>query len=258
MVHTVAAVIYAAHFRLSIMSLQLLSEIASIDNQLILWFDHLMFRWPILDRFLMWLLTANIVKFIPYELLFCWFWFRKTPNSTIIRSQLIELLICSFAALFFARFLALALPFRDRPFVNPELGIVLPFHADFRTWSSFPSDHAVMAFAFAASFYRLSIKLGILVLLHAVIVICLPRLYFALHYPSDLIGGGIIGVMLTFLIVKSKIVLPVSHLLLKIEDKYSGIFYALGFLILFEIGEMFMSIRMLVGGIFHLLQELLS
>ncbi len=74
-----------------------------------------------------------------------------------------------------------------RPFVSLKL-IPLVSETDF----SFPSEHAAIAFAVATSSYFLNRKVGIIMFL-AAILISISRLIIGLHYPSDIIAGGILG-----------------------------------------------------------------
>ncbi len=57
---------------------------------------------------------------------------------------------------------------------------------------SFPSNHAVNNFAAAVFFYKLFPKLKWAVFVAASLV-SLSRVYIGVHYPSDIIGGAIIG-----------------------------------------------------------------
>ena len=57
---------------------------------------------------------------------------------------------------------------------------------------SFPSNHALNNFAAATFFYRLFPKLKWILFVTASLI-ALSRVYLGLHYPSDIIGGAIIG-----------------------------------------------------------------
>jgi undecaprenyl-diphosphatase len=57
---------------------------------------------------------------------------------------------------------------------------------------SFPSSHALNNFAAATFFYRLFPKLKWILFITALLV-ALSRVYLGLHYPSDILGGAIIG-----------------------------------------------------------------
>ncbi len=57
---------------------------------------------------------------------------------------------------------------------------------------SFPSNHALNNFAAAIFFYRLFPKLKWVLFVTATLI-SISRVYLGLHYPSDIIGGAIIG-----------------------------------------------------------------
>jgi undecaprenyl-diphosphatase len=57
---------------------------------------------------------------------------------------------------------------------------------------SFPSNHAVNNFAAAMFFYKIFPKLKWAVFITASLV-ALSRVYIGVHYPSDILGGAVIG-----------------------------------------------------------------
>jgi len=58
--------------------------------------------------------------------------------------------------------------------------------------SSFPSDHAMIAGAFAAGLLLLDRRIGLTALLLA-LLLAFARVYVGVHYPSDVAGGLAIG-----------------------------------------------------------------
>jgi len=62
---------------------------------------------------------------------------------------------------------------------------------------SFPSNHAFNNFAAATFIYRFFPKLKWALYLTAVLV-AVSRIYLGLHYPSDVLGGAILGIILGF------------------------------------------------------------
>lgn len=63
---------------------------------------------------------------------------------------------------------------------------------------SFPSNHALNNFAAAMFFYKLFPKLK-WVLFAAASLVAISRVYLGLHYPSDIIGGALIGLAFGYL-----------------------------------------------------------
>lgn len=237
------------------MSVAIPFTITPLDNRIVIGLNQLMHRWPRFDSLLAWAMDAAIIKFLPMVLVICWLWFSGTPEQLPRRNILLTGLLTSLATLFIARFMALLLPFRTRPYTNPDLHFVTITEGALRTWSSFPSDHAVLAFALATTIYRISPRLGVWAFLHATVFICLPRLYLGMHYPSDLAVGALIGVLLVLITIRIPASRVASGALLKIERHWPQWFYATGFLILFEISEMFDSLRQVAGSIFHMLRQ---
>jgi undecaprenyl-diphosphatase len=79
---------------------------------------------------------------------------------------------------------------RPRPFLTiPD---IVPFGVE--AGSSFPSGHAVRAFAFAFVMSRLRPKLKILLYLFAGLI-AFSRIYLGQHYPFDVFAGILIGVL---------------------------------------------------------------
>lgn len=240
------------------LTIPIISEITAWDDRTLIWLNQFMFRWPLLDESIAWVLNANIIQFFPMILAVCWLWFEKTAQQSYNRKILVESLLTTLSALFFGRVFALTLPFRDRPFIRPDLHFLTPLEPEMRTWSSFPSDHAVMAFALAASLFRISPRIGLWAYFHATVFICFPRLYFGLHYPSDLIGGALIGILLVIAISQLRGRHTVTGYLLSIEDRYPAIFYTFGFFVLYEMSEMFLTFRILANYIFRELRYFLT
>jgi membrane-associated phospholipid phosphatase len=59
---------------------------------------------------------------------------------------------------------------------------------------SFPSAHATSSFACATAMTRIAPEAAVLFVLAAAIAVCRP--YLGMHYPSDVLGGAVLGVAL--------------------------------------------------------------
>ena len=183
-----------------------------------------------------------------------WFlWFRKNDKLNLNRERIIISVISCIVAIFIGRLLTRVLPFRLRPLVDPSLA---QFYHDesmadsLDMTSSLPSDHAVMFFALSTGIFLISRKLGIFSYLHALIVICLPRMYLGLHYPTDILIGAAVGILTSLVLASSKMWYPVTSKALQFSFKYSGLFYVFFFLISLEISTLFDSLRLIVHFLF--------
>jgi membrane-associated phospholipid phosphatase len=93
---------------------------------------------------------------------------------------------------------------RPRPFMTiDELTLLISPLNDF----SFPSGHACSSFASAASLAFTFRGKGALAFIPAAFI-SLSRIYVGIHYPSDVICGALIGVIVAWFIYKSKIKYP--------------------------------------------------
>ena len=76
-----------------------------------------------------------------------------------------------------------------------DLQIIIPTPSEY----SFPSGHTASSFAAASVFYRhLPKQLGIPSVVLAGII-GFSRLYVGVHYPTDVIAGVIMGILLSYM-----------------------------------------------------------
>lgn len=189
-----------------------------------------------------------------------WFWFarpegRRQDNRRTIIAALIGVLL----ALAASRVLASVLPFRVRPMYVAGIGYRAPSlqqPMNMENWSSFPSDTAAYFLGLAYGIYRLSRRLGVVLLLYAAVWICLPRLYLGIHYPSDLIAGGALGIAIVALSVRmlggdSRLAHRLGQALDRLERRRPALFYALAFVVSFEMSMTFDDVRDFIRALLH-------
>src|ERR1700759_553154 len=152
--------------------------------------------------------SDNLLKGGVFAVVFWYLWFKAAPDNQAKRAQLIATLISVFFVMVITLSLAGILPFRHRPFLNPELKFnsLIPFNEPLTRLSSFPSDHAALFTSLATGFYFVSRKTGIITMIFAFVYILFPRLYLGYHYPTDVFAGTAIGVCVTVFFSRSVIV----------------------------------------------------
>jgi membrane-associated phospholipid phosphatase len=201
---------------------------------------------------------------VPIALLW-WIWFRREhaaadrSEARIRDREIVVIAIASgLIALLAGRLLAHYLPFRLRPIYEPQfrplypestLPELLP-----RTWSAFPSDHAMLWCAIAAAIFVASRAAGIYALLHTSVLIGLPRIYLGLHYPTDVLAGAVLGIGIACVLNVRPIRKRVAAPILALARYRSGLFHALAFMLCFELATQFDEFRALA----HQLSSTLS
>jgi membrane-associated phospholipid phosphatase len=84
---------------------------------------------------------------------------------------------------------------RGRPFVGGEANVFNFAHfAGTEAYASFPSGHAITAFALAFAVSSLWPRARLAMIVYA-IVIAISRLVLLAHHPSDVVAGALIGVI---------------------------------------------------------------
>ncbi len=182
--------------------------------------------------------------------IFWWGWFRVSKNQQFVQVHLISTLFGCFIAMPFARALALLLPFIPRPLHEESLSYLLPYSVKptvLDGWSSFPSDHAVLFYALSAGMFYISKKVGIFAIVYTTLFIGLPRIYLGLHYPTDIIGGAFIGIVIVLLCQSNYFIKKISQPVLDFSSTKPEIFYPLFFIATYQIADMFGSARSFIS-----------
>ncbi len=110
---------------------------------------------------------------------------------------------------------------------------------------SFPSDTIALLAAIATGLFLWNRLLGTCAFIFVFIAGILPRLYFGLHYASDMFIGVIIAIGSTLLIERITFFKSISEWILKFESKFPYIFGVTGFYLAYIIAEKFILLRKL-------------
>jgi undecaprenyl-diphosphatase len=187
-----------------------------------------------------------------------WAWFRPNVDKDDTRQHLICAIVACLVALVIARGLAIMLSFGARPMTVAALHFQRPYGSDdggLIDWSSFPSDHAAVFFSLAMSIFFVWRTSGIAALSYVFLFIAMPRLYLGFHYPTDIVEGALIGIVLA-LIARAKLFCDwVGRFIMPWLQRSPGSFYACLFILTYQIATVFRSARWIARFLFSLFQS---
>jgi len=198
---------------------------------------------------------SDLFKGIPFMGILWYFWFRDSDPKSKTREIIIATLIGCVVAVFVARAANNMGPYQPRPFANTALpyhtfvGLPVPESQALYIWNSFPSDHATLFFSLATGIFLISRMTGTLLYLYTFIFIALPRVYLGLHYPTDILAGGILGLACVWLSTRISVIKLYGRRSSMLLAHYPAAYQAALFIITFEIATMFGDVRMLLEGI---------
>ena len=181
-----------------------------------------------------------------------WIWFQPGERREQHREIVIATVVSGLLALVVGRLLADLLPFRVRPLYDTGLHLHFAHSAiaDARlsSWSSFPSDHAMLWMAIATGIFIVWRMAGIAAIVYTAIFICLPRAYLGFHYPTDLIAGAVIGIVITFLMTRAPIRMRYATPSVQWMERHPGPASVFAFLLCFELVTQFDELRRLASA----------
>jgi undecaprenyl-diphosphatase len=174
-----------------------------------------------------------------------WFHYSNQPDPPFQKESRITLLTTLFVCapmLAAIRIAAKLMPFRVRPILEHGLHLRLAPTLDINAlekWSSFPSDHAAMFFGLATGLYLVSRRTGIAMYIYAAIFIVLPRMILGVHYPSDVLVGTLLGILLMQLVRVQQVRSFMTALPFRVLDSSPGAFYAGLFVLTFLTADLY-------------------
>jgi undecaprenyl-diphosphatase len=195
---------------------------------------------PALDRAVLHLGTFAGALFMG---IFGLLWFRQDSQQLRRRESLALLVPAVAIALIVNRTLSTLLPFRVRPMY--EFGANAPSYPwtfDLEHWSSFPSDTATYLFVVTACLWAVSRPFGLLFGVFSACV-ALARVYFGIHYPSDILVGALLGLAVGYTVNIEAIRDTVGRALMGLEKRMPQHFYAVLFMGLAEVAGNFQATR---------------
>ena len=204
-------------------------------------------RWALLDRTVHALTTRDLLEGVVFVALLWYLWFHTT--DTDIRARLLTGTLAASLAGVSSRLLQIGLPTHLRPLHTPALGFVPPIGVEpdaLNHFNSFPSDHGAIYFGLALVIHRIHPRLGIFAFTWAMIV-NMARIYDGYHFPSDVLGSIGLGVLVVSLF-ENRWCQQVARRVLVFEQTRRPEFYALAFVITYQVATLFDDVRQIGRG----------
>lgn len=198
-------------------------------------------RWPAFDQFVGVLVNADSFKGGLLMAVLWWVWFRRAAEPLQQRRIVLATLAGGMVAVIMARALSMVLPFRLRPVLLDPAHT--PANPAWFEWTSFPSDHATLFCALATSLGALSPRLAAGLLAYTGVVICLPRMYVGLHYPTDILAGVVLGTGVGAIMCRPRIRNAVARPALRWLSQDPASFYCALFVLTYQLATLFADVR---------------
>lgn len=231
-----------------------------LDQSLLLWLNQFAGHSAALDMAVRGIANIYLIKLGLFSAALWWLWFRREETDAG-RRLVVDAIAAVVLAVAMSILIQAVMPARPRPLHDAGLPFVPPIGQSrdaLKNWSSFPSDNAALGFALAATFLRASRPWGLLACLWAAAVIALPRVYLGLHYPGDVIGGALIGMLSAFAVTRLLPMGGVHRLVAWVEERWRPWFYSAAFLVIYEMMVLFEDARRAAGGASKLLHALVG
>lgn len=215
----------------------------SVDKALVLWINSPAGQSGVIDKLVYDIADSPLLKGGLFLAFYWYLWFDRAPGR---RREVAGALTAAVIVAILSRLVQIGLPFHQRPLHTPELGVHLPLGVSpetLNTFSSFPSDHAMLFFALCVPIWRYSRPLGLAAMLWTLVVIGLPRIYLGYHYPSDVLGGAIFGVGLMLLLEPLLLRSGLPDRIAKLAERRPSLFHACAFVVTLELAVLFYDTR---------------
>jgi undecaprenyl-diphosphatase len=226
-----------------------------LDRLLLLYVNRPAGRNPLLDSVVFNMADSTILQGGIFVACYWWLWFEGGPR----RRDVVTGLVGGIVAVVVSRALQVGLPFHARPLHTLDLPVHLPIGVSpdtLNTFSSFPSDHAVLFFALALPLWSRSRALGLAAMLWTLLIICLPRVYLGYHWPSDVIAGAVVGLVLMLALRPLISATGLPDRVLRLEAAYPAAFYGAFCLVTLELAVMFYDLRHFALDAVHVAKSL--
>ena len=164
----------------------------NIDLSLFNLINGLVFKWQCLDFIGFFIAEYSEYILVAVLVLFLAIGFKKYWR------MLLEAIISGILTRFVLVEIIRLLWFRPRPFVTNNVNLLVEYNAK---EASFPSGHASFYFALSTIIYLYNKKIGIVFYIASLFIV-LARVFVGIHWPSDILAGAILGILVALLLNK--------------------------------------------------------
>ena len=223
------------------------AEMHTIDVAILLFLNRFANASPVFDHLILAVSNNSLLKGGTLVALLWWSWAQVESRER--RAAAAWAFAGVFLAIAAARGMQNFLPVRPRPLRDladasagfvPPAGVILD---GLERWSSFPSDHAALAFGVSTAIFLIHRRAGLFAYAWSLAVVCLPRVYLGLHYPSDILGGAAVGVAVTAAVAHLPVLGRTRLAGSEMMRHYRGLVYAVLFLMTYQMATMFDDVR---------------
>jgi undecaprenyl-diphosphatase len=230
-------------------------QVASLDISCLLYINSFVGHSALFDKTMLKVNDLSLLKTGLFAAYFYYIWFRREDWAWDRRFVLRALLGVAIA-IAVSRAMQELLPARVRPMFDSSLHLTLPaaLHTELLfDANSFPSDTTALATALATAIFMDNRLAGLLAAILVVTASIATKLYLGYHYPSDILGGILIGV--SAVVVAQRLYVPdaVWRGVLRVHDAYRGLFYAAMFIAIWQIATLFNDLRLIGRGVLEVL-----
>ena len=217
----------------------------NVDRGMIMWLNQFARTSQLLDGLLV-ATTESALRGAVLVALLWWAW--ADARCRLVNNDLFwpKFALGILLTIAIARAMQNFLPERSRPLHEATLDFQAPFFQPanrLADWSSFPSDHAAVFVGLAVAILSINALMGSLALIWVLVIGLFPRVYVGLHYPSDILGGAVLGGLVMLAVQRLPTPSGMVTRLQRLEDRHRGLAYASAFLFSFLCATLFESLR---------------
>ena len=226
-----------------------MGPIPFLDSPVLRFFGGFAHRSAAFDNFILAFVRLDLFKGATVLAILVWLWFEYGSAVRERRVIVVQSVLGAIVAALASQALQIGVD-RPRPVMGAADFVRLYGISDtdiewMKSVHSFPSDHAAFFGAIAIGIWLADRRWGLFAFAWTIIVADIPRIYAGLHYPSDILGGLVLGIVVTLAMRRPAMAL--SKPALRWEKAHAASFYCASFLAFYEMARLFDEVRELAA-----------